>query len=42
MRQIIQNYRSGKLELADVPVPKCPSGMVLGCGNWKNSYCGVC
>jgi len=29
MKQIIQNYRTGKLELAEVPIPICPSGKIL-------------
>lgn len=29
MKQIIQNYRTGQLELAEVPVPMCSSGAVL-------------
>jgi len=29
MKQIIQNYRTGKLELADVPVPICSSDKIL-------------
>ena len=29
MKQIIQNYRTGKLELADVPVPVCSSNNIL-------------
>jgi len=29
MKQIIQNYRTGKLELAEVPVPTCSSNMIL-------------
>jgi len=29
MKQVIQNYRSGKLELADVPVPGCSSARFL-------------
>lgn len=29
MKQIIQNYRTGKLELADVPVPHCSSNTLL-------------
>jgi len=29
MKQIIQNYRTGKLELADVPVPICSSDRIL-------------
>ena len=29
MKQIIQNYRSGKLEVADVPVPELRAGTVL-------------
>jgi len=29
MKQIIQHYRSGKLDLAEVPNPKCSSGSVL-------------
>jgi len=29
MKQIIQNYRTGKLELAEVPVPLCSSNTIL-------------
>lgn len=29
MKQIIQNYRSGKLEVAEVPLPLCPSNKIL-------------
>ena len=29
MKQIIQNYRTGELELADVPVPVCSSNNIL-------------
>lgn len=29
MKQLIQNYRTGNLELADVPVPVCSSGKIL-------------
>ena len=29
MLQIIQNYRTGKIELADVPVPNCSSNCIL-------------
>ena len=29
MKQIIQNYRSGELELAEVPVPMCSSNKIL-------------
>jgi len=29
MKQIIQNYRTGDLELADVPIPVCSSNQVL-------------
>jgi predicted dehydrogenase/threonine dehydrogenase-like Zn-dependent dehydrogenase len=29
MKQIIQNYSTGVLELAEVPVPVCPSGKLL-------------
>jgi len=29
MKQVVQNYKTGKLELADVPIPACPSGYVL-------------
>jgi len=29
MKQVIQNYRTGKLELAEVPTPTCSNGNVL-------------
>jgi len=29
MKQIIQNYRTGKVELVELPVPQCPSNNVL-------------
>ncbi|MFH1039272.1 MAG: bi-domain-containing oxidoreductase [PVC group bacterium] len=29
MKQVIQSYRTGKLEVAEVPVPRCRSGGVL-------------
>jgi predicted dehydrogenase/threonine dehydrogenase-like Zn-dependent dehydrogenase len=29
MRQVVQNYRTGELSIAEVPVPACPSGRVL-------------
>lgn len=29
MKQLIQNYRTGKIELADVPVPNCGSNSIL-------------
>ena len=29
MKQIIQNYRTGRLELADVPIPLCSSNKIL-------------
>jgi NADPH:quinone reductase-like Zn-dependent oxidoreductase len=29
MKQVIQNYRTGKLELTDVPVPLCSANTVL-------------
>ena len=29
MKQIIQNYRTGKLELVEVPVPVCPLDKIL-------------
>ena len=29
MKQIIQNYKSGKLELVDVPIPVCSSNKIL-------------
>jgi len=29
MKQIIQNYRTGELELAEVPIPLCSSNKVL-------------
>ena len=29
MKQIIQNYRTGKLELAEVPIPLCSSNKIL-------------
>ena len=29
MKQIIQNYRTGKIEVADVPVPYCSSQNIL-------------
>jgi predicted dehydrogenase/threonine dehydrogenase-like Zn-dependent dehydrogenase len=29
MKQIIQNYRTGKVELAEVPVPLCPPNSIL-------------
>lgn len=29
MKQIIQNYRTGELELAEVPVPLCSSNKIL-------------
>ena len=29
MKQVIQNYRTGKIELAEVPVPLCKPGYVL-------------
>jgi len=29
LKQVIQNYRTGKLELADVPYPACKSGGVI-------------
>ncbi|MFQ5964064.1 MAG: bi-domain-containing oxidoreductase [Candidatus Scalinduaceae bacterium] len=29
MKQVIQNYRTGTLELAEVPVPLCPSNKIL-------------
>lgn len=29
MKQIIQNYRTGELELADVPIPVCSSNKIL-------------
>ncbi len=29
MQQLIQNYRTGKIELADVPVPNCGSNYIL-------------
>jgi len=29
MKQIIQNYRTGKLELGEVPIPLCSSNKVL-------------
>lgn len=29
MRQVVQSYRTGKVELRDVPVPRCGAGQVL-------------
>jgi len=29
MLQLIQNYRTGEIELADVPVPNCSSNSIL-------------
>ena len=29
MKQIIQSYRDGKIELSEVPFPACPASMVL-------------
>jgi len=29
MKQIIQNYRTGKLELAEVPIPFCSPSSIL-------------
>ncbi len=29
MKQLIQNYRTGRLELAEVPIPVCSSGKIL-------------
>jgi len=29
MKQIIQNYRTGELELAEVPIPLCSSNKIL-------------
>jgi hypothetical protein len=29
MLQLIQNYRTGEIELADVPVPTCSSNSIL-------------
>ena len=29
MKQLIQNYKTGKIELAEVPVPSCSSNSIL-------------
>ena len=29
MKQIIQSYRNGKIELSEVPFPSCPASMIL-------------